>query len=245
MRSRIAVIAFVLAAVALAASVWNTVEPYTVRQDAAVAKQDAAEGRSLAEKVAEACAKGGAAAAELGPAGVCAKAAEVKDQPPVAQPATATVDPATLRQAARTAVADYCAAPNRPCRGADGSTPPFDAIVDAVVARIPPPKNGTNGNDGQPGQNATAAQVADAVAAYCGQASEPCRGVAGQNGTDGKDGRDGADGQPGPTCPPGYELRDAVITARDGTTYSGKACVDPNSSAPPPSTTNPPPLGGN
>lgn len=158
-------------------------------------------------------------------------------QPPPATPtSTASVDPAEVRQAARTAVAEYCAAPTHPCRGSDGSTPPLDAIVDAVIGRIPAPKNGT---DGQDGRDAPVPDYAALVAAYCGQTDEPCRGPAGQKGDTGAI---GATGAPGPTCPDGYELRDAVITAQDGTTYSGKACVDPNTSAPP--STNPPLLGG-
>lgn len=179
-----------LALVALACVGWLVYGQVTARDAASTAttERDQAAGaaKSLAQRVTEACAKGGAAAAELGPDGTCAKAAEVKDQPSVAQ--APTVDPAELRRAARTAVAEYCAAPNRPCRGADGSTPPFDAIVDAVLAKIPTPKNGA---DGQNGANATAAQVADAVAAYCGQADEPCRG---KPGTDGQNGHDGAPG---------------------------------------------------
>jgi hypothetical protein len=241
-------VAVTLAGVALAASIWNTVEPYTVRQDAAVAQQDAAAGRSLAEQVAAACAKGGAAAAELGPAGVCAKAAEVKDQPATATPAAIQVDPGAVRQAARTAVAEYCAAPSHPCRGADGSTPPFDAIVDAVVGRIPAPKKG---DDGTNGANATAAQVADAVAAYCGQAGEPCRGTPGANGQDGQTPTcvsepsecRGTDGQP----PAGW-----TTTYPDGSTGSCTRAPDFDPAAPrytctrsaPPSADPPLPLGG-
>lgn len=223
-------LAVAISVMALIAAGWAIYEPYTVRQDAAAVQSQA---KSLADQVAEACAKGGPAAAQLGAA--CAKAAEVKDQPPVADHATAAADPVQLRQAARTAVAEYCAAPNRPCRGSDGSTPPFDAIVDAVVARIPAPADGTDGRDGA---DATAAQVSDAVAAYCGQPEEPCRGPAGQAGSTGATGATGAAGAPGPACPDGYELRDAVITAPDGSTYAGKACVDPSTSAPP--TTDPP-----
>src|SRR4051812_34008553 len=118
-----------LSLIALLAASWAIYQQTTVRQDAAAVQTQA---KSLADQVGEACTKGGPAAAELVRRGACAKAAEVKDQPPVAQ-ATTQPDPAALRQAARTAVAEYCAAPARPCRGADGSTPPFDAIVDAVV----------------------------------------------------------------------------------------------------------------
>lgn len=80
-------------------------------------------------------------------------------------------------------------------------------------------KDGTNGADGQNGQSPP-----------CLAEPAQCRGADGRDGTNG---RDGVDGQPGPACPDGYELRDAVITAPDGSTYSGRACVDPNSSKPP------------
>lgn len=230
-----------ISALALAAAGYAIYEPYTVRQDAAAVQTQA---KSLADQVAEACAKGGPVAQQLGAA--CAKAAEVKQAPPVAQ--AATVDPAELRQAARTAVAEYCAAPNHPCRGADGSTPPFDAIVDAVLAKIPTPKNGA---DGQAGANATAEQVASAVAAYCGQADEPCRGKPGTAGQNGKDGQPppcmaeatqcrGADGQP----PAGW-----TTSYSDGTTEtcSRASPFDPAAphytctrSAPPPSSSSPP-----
>ena len=228
-------IAVAIAVFALLAAGYAVWEPYTVRQDAAAVQSQA---KGLADQVAEACAKGGEAAAELGSA--CAKAAEVKDQPPVAADVP-QIDHGALRQAAFTAVLDYCAARNG-CRGPDGATPDLNAIVTTVLARIPPPKEGEPGRDGD---------AVAAVAAYCGQASDPCRGPAGQKG-DSPDclkeatqcrGRDGEPGKNGPTCPDGFELRDAVITAPDGSTYSGKACVDPASSAPP-SADPPLPLGG-
>ncbi|MFI6304265.1 hypothetical protein ACIBCH_20535 [Amycolatopsis thailandensis] len=103
--------------------------------------------------------------------------------------------------------------PNQ-CRGADG-------------------KNGTDGTAGTDGRSGTAGQ--DGQSPPCLAEPAQCRGA---DGRDGANGRDGVDGEPGPTCPDGYELRDAVITAPDGSTYSGKACVDPASSAPP--STNPP-----
>lgn len=169
----------------------------------------------------------------------------VVQPPPASVTSTASVDPAEVRQAARTAVAEYCAAPTHPCRGSDGSTPPFDLIVDAVVGRIPAPKNGTDG------ANATAAQVADAVAAYCGQPGEPCRGTAGVNGHDGQTPTcvsepsqcRGDDGQP----PAGW-----TTTYPDGSTGSCTRAEDFDPAAPryactrsaPPSTDPPLPLGG-
>ncbi|MBB4689835.1 hypothetical protein [Amycolatopsis jiangsuensis] len=226
--SRTSLIAIVLAVVALGGAAWATLAPLAVRQDAAEVQSQA---RTLAEQVADACARGGETAVELGSA--CAKADEVKDQPNVAEPAATTTDPAALRSAARTAVESYCAARNG-CRGANGETPDFDALTSAVLARIPAPADGT---DGKRGPGPSDAQVSSAVADYC-DAHDQCRGPAGAQGTPGINGHDGA---AGPACPDGYELRDAVITAPDQTTYSGKACVDPSSSTPP---TDPPTPGG-
>lgn len=137
--------------------------------------------------------------------------------PVVEPPAATSVDPAVLRQAARDAVEDYCA-PRNGCRGTDGESPNFDAIVTAVVARVPVPANGRDG------ENATTVQVAAAVTAYCNGPTEPCRGPAGGKGADGQDGQSppclaepaqcqgadgndgapGAEGPPGPSCPDGY-----------------------------------------
>lgn len=241
MRSRITIITLILSVVAIAAAAWATISPIIVRQDAAAVQSQA---KSLADQVAEACAKGGPVAQQLGQA--CAKAAEVKDQPPVAQ-AAAQPDPAQLRQAARTAVAEYCAAPSHPCRGADGSSPPFDAIVDAVVAKIPTPKNGT---DGQNGRDAPVPDYAALVAAYCGQADEPCRGPEGKKGDKGdpppclaEPGQcRGADGQP----PAGW-----TTSYPDGSTGSCTRAPDFDPASPrytctrsaPPST-DPPIVGG-
>lgn len=224
-------LALFVAAVALLAAVWAVYEPYTVRQDAAAVQSQA---KSLAQQVGEACARGGQTATELGSA--CAKAAEVKEAAPVvAQPVAIAPDPAAIRQAARTAVSDYCAL-NNGCRGSDGTSPNFDAIVTAVVARIPAPKDGRDGENGD---------AASAVAAYCGQPDGPCRGPAGPGGVNGTNGTNGTNGADGPACPAGYELRDAVITAPDGTTYKGKACVDRNSASSPPSSNPPLPIPTN
>ncbi len=112
-------------------------------------------------------------------------------------------------------------------------------------------RDGKDGKDGAPGR--------DGISPPCLAEPPHCQGADGTNGSDatglpgqpgkdgadgkpGQDGRDGADGQPGPACPDGYELRDAVITADDGSTYRGKACVDPASSTPPNTTTTTAPL---
>ncbi|MEV6908030.1 hypothetical protein [Amycolatopsis sp. NPDC051071] len=211
-------IAVGIAVFALLAAGYAVWEPYTVRQDAAAIQSQA---KGLADQVADACAKGGQAAAELGPA--CAKAAEVKDQAPVA--AQAAPDPAMIRTAARTAVADYCAAPSHPCRGPDGTSPPFALIVDAVVSKIPTPRDGRDGKD------AATPDFAAQVAAYCGQANEPCRGPAGATGLagqDGQDGKQGADGAPGPTCPDGYTAQ-----ARQQAAETWWVCVSDDSPIPP------------
>lgn len=106
--------------------------------------------------------------------------------------------------------------------GRDGVTPPCMSEPDRC--------RGPVGDTGQPGTQGPAGARGDT-------------GTAGPAGEQGPAGAKGDTGQPGPTCPDGYELRDAVITAPDGTTYSGKACVDPDTSAPP-STEPPLPLGG-
>ncbi|GAB3156186.1 hypothetical protein GCM10027258_62240 [Amycolatopsis stemonae] len=238
MRSRTAIVAFILSVVALAAAAWSTISPIVIKQDAAAVQTQA---KSLGELVTDVCAKGGAAAAELGPNGACVKAAEVQGQTPIAQ---ASVTPAQLRQAAKTAVVEFCAAPEHPCRGPEGASPNFDLIVDAVVAKIPTPHDG---------RDAPTPDYKALVASYCGQPDEPCRGPKGEKGDSPPclaepsqcRGATGERGQPGPTCPDGYELVDAVITGKDGKTYSGKACIDRNSSEPPPSTDPPLPLGGN
>ena len=107
-------------------------------------------------------------------------AVPVVTPPPLA---TAT-DPGDLRNAARTAVDEYCAARNG-CRGPDGVTPNVDTIVDMVLARVPTPQAGRDGRD------APTPDWAAQVAAYCGQTSDPCRG---KPGTDGQNGHDGAPG---------------------------------------------------
>ncbi|WP_326565065.1 hypothetical protein VSH64_24805 [Amycolatopsis rhabdoformis] len=157
-------------------------------------------------------------------------------QPPPAAPAAVSVavDPDVLRAAARSAVEDYCSARDE-CRGANGETPDFDALTNAVLARIPVPK------DGAPGKDAPTPDVAGAVAAYCGQDTDPCRGSDGTKGDTGDTGATGATGAPGPACPDGYQLADATIETPDGP-RPGKACVDPTAGIPP--SQPEPPTGG-
>ena len=120
-----------------------------------------------------------------------------------------------------TAVADYLVAhPPEP-----GRPPTVEEIAAAVAtyfARNPV-------RDGEPGRPPTAEEIAAAVQSYCTPAGlpSPCRGP---------------DGAPGPSCPEGFELRDAVITTSEGSTYRGRVCVDPASSSPPTTSDTPPPL---
>ncbi|MDQ0376479.1 hypothetical protein [Amycolatopsis thermophila] len=143
---------------------------------------------------------------------------------PVAVPdAPAGPDLDTVRAVAKSAVLDYCGQASQPCRGANGESPNIDALVDLVVAKVPVPKDGRDGEDAPP---ITDDQMYATFVAYCTQPSEPCRGAA------------GAPGRDGPACPEGYQLVDAVIEAADGSTYQGKACVDPATSQAP--STDPP-----
>lgn len=165
--------------------------------------------------------------------------------PPQAEPAT--VDPAVVREAARTAVLDYCASRNQ-CRGPDGAAPNIDLVVDAVVAKIPTPEDGRDGRD------APTPDWAAQVAAYCGQSTEPCRGPAGENGESppcmsepaqcqGNDGRDGANGQP----PAGWTTNYADGSTETCTRASPFDPASPRyecTRSAPPSTDPPLPLGG-
>ncbi len=203
MRVRTGVAALVLALVALGGVAWLVYGQLDARDEASTAttERDQAAGtaRSLADQVADACAKGGPAASELG--ATCEQAAKVQAAP----------TPSVARD-------------GRDGRnGVDGATPP--CYFEASQCRG---DNGTGGRDGTNGQDGT--NGADGQNGQDGQTpacqSEPdqCRGPAGPGGPA---------GPPGPTCPDSYELRDAVISAPDGSTYSGKACVDPGTSAPP------------
>lgn len=164
-------------------------ETTDARADTAAAQEQA---KSLADQVAEACAKGGTTAAELGAA--CQKAAEVQREPAPTPPRDGEPGPR---------------GPQGPS-GFDGS----------------PGSTGPTGPPGPPGAEGPAGPAGAA-----GAAGEP--GPPGAQGEPGPQGPAGADGAPGPACPPGYEPRPALITAPDGTTYQGVACVDPGSGVPP------------
>lgn len=99
--------------------------------------------------------------------------------------------------------------------GRDGITPPCMAEPDRCRGAVGP--TGPAGQAGQPGADGAKGDT----------------GPQGTKGDTGADGPKGDTGASGPACPEGYELRDAVITAKDGSTYQGKACVDPNTSTPP------------
>lgn len=188
-----------LIGILVAAVAWLAIDRISTRVDANTAAQEAT---SLAGQVADACARGGDIAAQLGPA--CQQATRVQQ-----------------------------ASPGPP--GAEG----------------PPGPPGQKGDKGEPGVGATGPPGPPGPAITGppgppGPAITGPPGADGKDGVDGKDGKDGADGNdgaPGPACPDGYEQRPAVITAPDGSTYQGVACVRPDSSQPP-STTEPPPILG-
>lgn len=119
------------------------------------------------------------------------------------------------------AVADYLVA-NPPEPGRAPTVEEIAAAVATYFARNPV-------RDGEPGRPPTAEEIAAAVQSYCTPPGlpSPCRG---------------ADGVPGPACPEGFELREAVVTAADGSTYRGRVCVDPSSSSAPTTSDTPPAL---
>lgn len=210
-RGRTGLVALVLALVALGGVGWLVYGQVDARDaaSAATTERDQAAGtaRSLADQVADACAKGGQAAAELGRA--CEQAAKVQ----------ATPAPAVGRD-------------GRDGRnGTDGKTPP--CYFEASQCHGADGQNGADGTKGQDGKTGTdGTDGKDGQTPACMAEPDQCRGATGPGGPA---------GPPGPTCPDGYELRDAVITAPDGSTYAGKACVDPGTSSPPSTT---PPTGG-
>lgn len=126
--------------------------------------------------------------------------------------------------------------------------PPADGRPGATGTAGLDGRNGVDGRDGQPPPcllTVAQCQGADGGPGTAGtNGKDGVDGVDGQPGKDGADGKDGqpgqngVDGAPGPACPTGYEPRPAVITAPDGSTYQGVACVDPATSQPP--ATDPP-----
>lgn len=240
----------VIALLALAAAgyaVWGQVSATSAQQ--AAEKQ----AKEVADPVAALCASDPTIYAKLSADSrarwdrACTKAAEVQQsQTPAPGPTDAQVaaavdswlrahppapgQPATPAMVA-TAVAEYLTAhPPAPGRAPTGQE--IAAAASAYIAAHAADFQGPTGERGANGQDATDAQVSAAVASYCA-AHNNC---AGPTGATGPTGPAGQDGKVGPTCPAGYELRDALITAPDGTTYRGKACVDPSSSQPPSTT---------
>lgn len=187
---------------------------------------------NVADPVLQACAAGGALADELRRLGGCKAAADAKqsiEPPPGPSPAdiAAAVEsylarfpppagrPPTVDEIT-TAVASYLTS-NPPQSGRAPTSEEIALAVANYLVTNPP----ANGKDAPPPSQQ---QIDDAVARYLA-ANPPPKGDR---------------GEPGPTCPDGYELRDALITAPDGSQYQGKACVDPASSRPPTTSPTPP-----
>lgn len=142
---------------------------------------------------------------------LCAQAADVKVEAAQVAPTTIVTqktDPATVYAA----VVQYCAQHDG-CRGPDGQTPDFDAIVAAVTARIPTPANGA---DGKNAPAVTGAQIFQQVQTYCSMDSDPCRGAAGKKGDTGDTGQAG---QKGDTGDPGR----GVVSFEPVQDYQGQA----------------------
>jgi hypothetical protein len=156
-------------------------------------------------------------------------------EPPAGQPGArgepgvgiASVEPAPcaitvrLTDGRQTTAGDLCGRPGRDGRSITGAAPAgCDVLLswsDATTSRVgpmcgPAGPSGTPGRDGQDG--------VDGQTPPCLSEPTQCRGA---------DGDKGDQGEPGPACPGGYEPRPAVITAPDGSTYDGVACVDPDS----------------
>ncbi|HEV2778537.1 MAG TPA: hypothetical protein VGX25_03980 [Actinophytocola sp.] len=159
-----------------------------------VAQRDA---KSLADQVAEACAKGGSTALELGAA--CQKAAEVQTAIPG--------PPGEPGQAG-------ASGPAGP-RGAPGPPGPIGPKGDPGE-RGPPGAPGTDGPAGPAGPPGEAGPP--------GPQGEP--GPAGPAGEPGPAGATGPPGPPGPACPDGYEQREVLLIPADGgLPQPGVGCV--------------------
>lgn len=220
--------------------------PPTQQAEDATQQKTAIAGKavSVADPILQLCAGGDDTAKRLADAGLCGKAADVKTEAAAqAQPAP-QVDPTQVYTAAKAAVVDYCAGHNQ-CRGADGTSPNIDSIVNQVVARIPVPQNGANGKDAPA---VTSAQIFEQVSVYCAQSTNPCQGNAGKDGKDGKDGSPppcmseatqcrGADGQPPAGWTTTYPDGSVETCTRSGSfdprtpTYTCTVAPAPSSSA--------------
>lgn len=210
------------------------------RADAAQSQADA-----VADPVAALCAKADEVAKVLAQRGACTAATAVKDAP--RDPAPVTGAPGAtgigiaraevgdcaltvvLDNGRRYTLRDLCGEPGKPGapgRGIAATSIDGCFVVVTYTDTSPPARlgplcgppgeagaTGVKGDKGDPGE------------------SPPC--LAEPTQCRGQDGAKGDKGDPGPACPDGYEQRPAVITAPDGSTYDGTACVRPDSSRPP------------
>lgn len=102
------------------------------------------------------------------------------------------------------------------------------ADVGAVVG-----KDGVAGSKGEPGRGVASSTIDSRwhlIVTYDDRTTQDVGPLPpGPQGPAGPTGPAGPPGAPGPACPPGYEQRPARITASDGSTYDGVACVRPGS----------------
>lgn len=96
--------------------------------------------------------------------------------------------------------------------------------VGAVVG-----KDGATGSDGKPGRGVASVSIngsSHLIVTYTdGSTQDAGQLPSGPQGAPGPAGPSGAAGPPGPACPSGYEQHQARITADDGSSYDGLACV--------------------
>lgn len=185
----------------VASNVWTQVTAEEAQVTASQATDDKEtaqrQAKSLAEQVAEACAKGGEAAAELGPA-ACTEARDVQQDPVVNDVPEDGADGSDGRGITGTTIAD-------------GRL--MISYTDGTVED----KGVVTGEDGEPGRGIVTSSITPAgrlVLAYSDGSTEDVGPVVGPGGTNGTDGRDGR-GVVSVTVSTEYHL---IVTYDDGST---------------------------
>lgn len=221
-------------------SMYSQFKADTADQEKISAQQNA---KDIADPVAALCAKDPEVRQRLGAA--CEKAVQVQQSTP-GRDGVGIADVQTgmcavtivLDDARRYTLGDLCGKPGRGISKAaqDGCYVTVTFTDNSTPVRLGP----FCGRDGADGQSPPCLSEPDQCHGPQGETGETgakgdpgTPGPQGDKGDKGDQGDPGRPGEPGPTCPDGYEPRSAVITAPDGTTYDGIACVRPDSGQPP------------